>query len=195
MIETKTEKNSPLKKIAVYGNRVLIKEDDSKLEATKSGIIIPGNVEFKEATGLQKHLLTGAVLEAGEECNYVKKGDTIMYGRGDKAEIEYQGDKYSIIRESAVMLKMDGDEVESVNNDRVLVVAEKRKEKTESGIFIPDNAVYEPTVGVALKVGSECKYIKEGDKILFGKNAGMPLSIKDKELVMIREADVIGQFN
>ncbi len=184
-----------MKKIAVYGDRILIKEDESRIPITKSGVIIPDSIDLRQSTGLQKHLVTGEVLESGIDCSYVNKGDIVMFGRGDLAKIEFKGTHYLIVREYAIILRMNGDEAESVNNDRILLIAEPRREKTESGIFIPDNAVYEPTVGVVIKVGSSCKCTKEGDKILFGKNAGMPLTLKDKEYVIIRESDTIGGFN
>jgi chaperonin GroES len=161
-----------MKKIAVYGDRILIKEDESRIPITKSGVIIPDSIDLRQSTGLQKHLVTGEVLGSGIDCSYVNKGDIVMFGRGDLAKIEFEGTHY-----------------------RILLIAEPRREKTESGIFIPDNAVYEPTVGVVIKVGSSCKCTKEGDKILFGKNAGMPLTLKDKEYVIIRESDTIGGFN
>jgi chaperonin GroES len=181
--------------LVVYGDRLLIKEDEKRVEETKSGIIIPGTVDFKESTGLQKHLITGEVLTIGDDCRYAKTDDHILFGRGDVARIEFQNSNYSIIRESAILLKMNGDDILSVNNDRVLVKPEARKEKTEGGLFIPANANYEPTAGEAFRVGSDCRFIKEGQRIMFGKNAGMEISIKGTSYIIIREADVVGNID
>lgn len=85
-------------------------------------------------------------------------------------------------------------------HDRVLV-ERIEEEVTAGGIVIPDNAKEKPSRGKILAVGdgkrdSEGKIlpmaVKVGDIVLFGKYAGTEVKIEGKELVVMREEDIMG---
>ena len=85
--------------------------------------------------------------------------------------------------------------------DRVLVKLIEEKEKSRSGIIIPDTAKEKPQEGkiVAVgkgKIGDDGKLTpvdaKKGDKILFSKYAGTEVNIEGEEHLIIREDDVLG---
>ncbi len=85
-------------------------------------------------------------------------------------------------------------------SDRVLVRPDSAEEKTSSGIIIPDSAKEKPQRGTVVAVG-EGKYedgkkigmsLKKGDKVLYGKYSGTEIEIDGEELMIMREADILG---
>jgi len=92
--------------------------------------------------------------------------------------------------------------------DRVLVEALSADEKTASGIILPDTAQEKPQQGTVLVVGpgkpsecSDCKCndkccstlmtVKVGDKVLYGKYSGTEISYEGKDLLIMRESDIL----
>ena len=85
--------------------------------------------------------------------------------------------------------------------DRVLV-RPVVKDRTESGILLPDSAQEKPIEGTVIAVGPgkwENAYrcpptVSEGDRCLFSKYSGAEVKINDEELLIIREDDIYGIF-
>ena len=86
-------------------------------------------------------------------------------------------------------------------HDRVLVERFDEDEKTAGGIIIPDTAKDKPSEGKVVAVGSGTKAedgsvtpldVKSGDKILFGKWSGTEVTVDGKELLIMKESDVLG---
>ena len=86
-------------------------------------------------------------------------------------------------------------------HDRVLVERIDEDEKTAGGIIIPDTAKEKPSDGKVVAVGSGTKAedgsvtpldVKSGDKILFGKWSGTEVTVDGKELLIMKESDVLG---
>ncbi len=85
-------------------------------------------------------------------------------------------------------------------SDRVLVRPDTAEEKTSSGIIIPDSAKEKPQRGTVVAVGpgkveNGTKIdmtVKEGDKVLYGKYSGTEVEIDGEELMIMREADILG---
>ena len=82
---------------------------------------------------------------------------------------------------------------------RILVKPLSTEEKTKSGIFLPESAKEKPEEGEVLAVG-EGKYIegklvplsfKKGDKILFSKYSPDEIKVEGKDLLMIKEEDIL----
>lgn len=84
--------------IKPLADRVLIKAAPAE-EKTVGGIIIPDTA--KEKT------LYGEVLAVGngtkDEEMVLKAGDTVLYGKYAGTEIEHEGEKYLIMRQSDVL--------------------------------------------------------------------------------------------
>lgn len=85
-------------------------------------------------------------------------------------------------------------------HDRILVKRLEEKETKKGGIIIPDTAKEKPQEGEVIavgpgKIGDDGKRqpmdVKAGDKILFGKYSGSEVKIDDKELLIMREEDVL----
>lgn len=86
-------------------------------------------------------------------------------------------------------------------SDRIVVEPKEKETKTAGGIVLPDSADKEkPVEGVVVAVGDgkwhdgkkEPLQVKVGDKILFGKYAGTNFKLADKDLLVMREEDVMG---
>ncbi len=85
-------------------------------------------------------------------------------------------------------------------HDRVLIDRIEAEEKTSGGIIIPDSAKEKPSEGKVVAVGSGAKDdsgkiipmdVKKGDKILFAKWGGTEVKVDGKELVILKESDIL----
>lgn len=85
-------------------------------------------------------------------------------------------------------------------HDRVIVQRLELETKTASGLVIPESAAEKPDQGEILAVGpgkrdAEGRRIvpdlKIGERVLFGKYAGQAVKVDGKELLVLREEDVI----
>lgn len=86
-------------------------------------------------------------------------------------------------------------------HDRVLVRRLEGDEKTAGGLIIPDSAKEKPSEGEVISVGAGARDedgerismdVKAGDKILFGKWSGTEVTVDGKELLIMKESDVLG---
>ena len=86
-------------------------------------------------------------------------------------------------------------------HDRVLVERVSSEDKTKGGIIIPDTAQEKPMEGKVLAVGGGARNenghivaldVKKGDRILFGKWSGTEVKIDGKELLIMKESDIMG---
>ena len=86
-------------------------------------------------------------------------------------------------------------------HDRVLVERVSSEDKTKGGIIIPDTAQEKPMEGKVLAVGNGARNengqvvaldVKKGDRILFGKWSGTEVKIDGKELLIMKESDIMG---
>ena len=87
--------------------------------------------------------------------------------------------------------------------DRVVIKALEAESKTAGGIIIPDTAKEKPQKGEVVAVGpgkTDDKgnvikmELKVGDKVLYGKYAGTEVSVDGKDLLIMREADVLAKI-
>ena len=85
--------------------------------------------------------------------------------------------------------------------DRVLVKRVEEEEKTKGEIIIPDTAKEKPQEGEVVAVGPGARDdsgkiqpldVKAGDRILFGKWSGTEVKIDGKDLLIMKESDVLG---
>ena len=86
-------------------------------------------------------------------------------------------------------------------HDRIAVEVIEKEQKTAGGIIIPDNAKEKPVEGKVVAVGKGARDssgkivpldVKVGDIIMFGKWAGNEVKIDGKEILIMKESDVIG---
>ena len=84
--------------------------------------------------------------------------------------------------------------------DRVLVEPMEPAEVKKGGIIIPDTAKERPQEGKIIAVGSGRMTddgnkinmeVSVGDKILYGKYSGSEVRVDDKDLLIMRESDIL----
>jgi chaperonin GroES len=86
-------------------------------------------------------------------------------------------------------------------HDRVLVRRIDAEEKTKGGIIIPDTAKEKPQEGEIVAAGPGARNeqgqlvpldVKPGDRVLFGKWSGTEVKIDGKDLLIMKESDLLG---
>tara|TARA_B100000131_G_C17803875_1_gene486727 strand:- start:298 stop:600 length:303 start_codon:yes stop_codon:yes gene_type:complete len=92
----------------------------------------------------------------------------------------------------------------NLKGNRVAIQVEKKEEKTESGIIIPDSAKELPNKASVVAIGpgifspSYGKHVpmdvEVGDKVLFTKYAGTEITVDDAKYLIIKDTDIIASF-
>ena len=86
-------------------------------------------------------------------------------------------------------------------HDRVVVKRVESEEKTKGGIISPDTAKEKPAEGEVIAVGSGVRDdhgkivpldVKVGDRVLFGKWSGTEVKLDGVDLLIMKEADIMG---
>jgi|TARA_B100000787_G_C16162925_1_gene282381 chaperonin GroES len=86
-------------------------------------------------------------------------------------------------------------------HDRVLVERVSAEDRSKGGIIIPDTAQEKPMEGKVVAAGSGARNeagqlvpldVKKGNRILFGKWSGTEVKIDGKELLIMKESDIMG---
>ena len=86
-------------------------------------------------------------------------------------------------------------------HDRVVVKRVESEEKTKGGIIIPDTAKEKPAEGEIIAVGAGARDdkgalvaldVKVGDRVLFGKWSGTEVKLDGVDLLIMKEADIMG---
>ncbi|ACM38885.1 MULTISPECIES: co-chaperone GroES [Rhizobium/Agrobacterium group] len=86
-------------------------------------------------------------------------------------------------------------------HDRVVVKRVESEEKTKGGIIIPDTAKEKPAEGEIIAVGPGTRDdkgalvaldVKVGDRVLFGKWSGTEVKLDGVDLLIMKEADIMG---
>lgn len=83
--------------------------------------------------------------------------------------------------------------------DRVVIKTVEAEETTKSGIVLPGAAKEKPQVAEVLAVGpgglvegKEIKMeVKVGDKVLFSKYAGNEIKLDGKEVIILKQDDIL----
>jgi len=122
------------KQLIVVGDRVLINPDDSK-EKTSFGLYLPQGLEEKEKVQSGFIVKTGPGYplpdpsDMGEEpwsqsrkdAKYVplqvEEGDYVIFLRKPAIEIEFEGKRYLILPQSAILLIVRDDILSKLNHD------------------------------------------------------------------------------
>ena len=85
-------------------------------------------------------------------------------------------------------------------HDRVLIERSEAESKTAGGIIIADTAKEKPAEGKVVAVGNGARdesgklvalEVKVGDKVLFAKWGGTEVKIDGKELIILKESDIL----
>jgi chaperonin GroES len=83
--------------------------------------------------------------------------------------------------------------------DRVIIEPIAKEETTASGIVLPETAKEKPQEGKVIAVGSGriengeriALEVQEGSRVIYSKYAGTEVKFGDKELLIMRENDIL----
>jgi chaperonin GroES len=88
-----------------------------------------------------------------------------------------------------------------VLGDRVMI-KQDAEEETKGGIILPDSAKEKPQAGTVIAVGEgrvldNGEYapppVEAGDRIIFGKYGGTPITDGDEELIILNSSDIFAK--
>ncbi|MHB0875593.1 MAG: co-chaperone GroES [Anaerolineae bacterium] len=84
--------------------------------------------------------------------------------------------------------------------DRVVVEPLEEEQKTSTGVFLPDSAQERPMKGQVVAVGPGrldesgkrvAMEVKAGDKVLYAKYAGTEVKIDERDVLVLKETDIL----
>jgi chaperonin GroES len=83
--------------------------------------------------------------------------------------------------------------------DRVVIEPVSKEETTASGIVLPDTAKEKPQEGLVVAVGNGkvengnrvSLEVRAGDRVIFSKYAGTEIKYDNKDLLIMKESDVL----
>jgi len=90
-------------KVKPLDDRVLVKQSEAE-EKTAGGIVLPDTAQEKPQRGKVIACGPGKMTDDGQRTSLsVKKGDEVFYGKYSGNEIDIDGEKYVILRESDIL--------------------------------------------------------------------------------------------
>ena len=95
-------------KLRPLDDRVIVKQSEAE-ERTAGGIVLPDTAKEKPLTGKVIATGPGKLLDNGKRAAMaVKKNDDVIYGKYAGTEVELDGKKYFILRESDILGIIEG---------------------------------------------------------------------------------------
>ncbi|HIU46198.1 MAG TPA: co-chaperone GroES [Candidatus Fimadaptatus faecigallinarum] len=84
--------------------------------------------------------------------------------------------------------------------DRVVIKNVEAEETTRSGIVLPGSAKEKPQMAEVIAVGpggnvdgkEVTMQVKPGDKVIYSKYAGNEIKLDGKEMIIVRQSDILG---
>ncbi len=90
-------------KLKPLDDRIVIKQSDAE-EVSTGGILLPDSAQEKPQIGKVIAIGPGKLLDDGKRSRMsVKKKDEVIYGKYTGSDVEIDGRKYVILRESDVL--------------------------------------------------------------------------------------------
>ena len=90
-------------KLRPLQDRVIVKQSDAE-EKTKSGILLPDSAKEKPTKGKVIAVGPGKLDDKGKPMEIgLRVGDSVYYGKYSGTDVEVDGEKFVILRESDVL--------------------------------------------------------------------------------------------
>jgi len=192
-------------------NFILVKTAESKGK-TDTGILISAKTVKTE----------GTVVSAGPGNHHsdtgipypipVTPGDGVIYGQYDGIEIDLDGKKHALIRDTDILIRYAGadvpdsiDDVDPVNNGVLVYVDTAESEITSGGLLLGTGGgdSRRPSTGEVVKVGPGRMAadgglmpmtVEVGDMVKFRDFAGNDVKIGNKEYSVVAMPDILAKF-
>jgi chaperonin GroES len=90
-------------KLRPLQDRVIVKQSEAE-EKTKSGILLPDTAKEKPTKGRVVAVGPGKLDDKGKAMELgVRAGDTVSYGKYSGTDVEVEGEKFVILRETDIL--------------------------------------------------------------------------------------------
>ena len=90
-------------KLRPLADRVIVRQNDAE-EKTKSGIVLPDTAKEKPTKGKVIAVGPGKFDDNGKRMEIgVRNGDTVYYGKYSGTDVEVDGEKFVILRETDIL--------------------------------------------------------------------------------------------
>ena len=83
-------------------DKVVLKKEEA-LEATKSGIVLPGSAQEKPQISVVVAVGPGGMVDGKEVKMEVKAGDKVIMGKYTGTNVKLDGEEYTIVRQSDIL--------------------------------------------------------------------------------------------
>lgn len=94
-------------KLKPLADRVIVRQSEAE-EKTASGIVLPDTAKEKPTKGKVIAVGPGKFDENGKRMELgVREGDTVYYGKYSGTDVEINGEKFVILRESDILGVLD----------------------------------------------------------------------------------------
>lgn len=193
--------------LQLAGQNILVKIAEAT-DKTEGGIFLSSDAQekptFGEAVGVGGGRFYGNGIKVPM---HVAAGDTVMYGKYGGTDVNYDGDKHTIVSQDDVLCKFkDGNLLAASCEpifDRVLVKLEKPSEDTVGGIIISKTAKEKSNSGEVVAVG--CGRFMEngdmepmdfavGDTVMYQSYAGTNVTLDGDDYVVVRVSDIFAKI-
>lgn len=78
--------------------------------------------------------------------------------------------------------------------DIVVAIPQKQKDKTPSGLYVPEEAQKKPQVAIVLAVGVDVKNVKVGDSIIYKQFEFSEVTYQDRKYILVQEENVLAKI-
>ncbi|MDD3360571.1 MAG: co-chaperone GroES [Hespellia sp.] len=89
-------------KLVPLGDKIVLKQYEAE-ETTKSGIVLPGQAQEKPQEAEVLAVGPGGMIDGKEVIMQVKVGDKVIYSKYSGTDVELDGEKYVIVKQSDVL--------------------------------------------------------------------------------------------
>ena len=89
-------------KLVPLGDKIVLKQSVAE-ETTKSGIVLPGQAKEKPQEAEVIAVGPGGVIDGKERVMQVKEHDKVIYSKYAGTEVEFDGEKYIILRQQDIL--------------------------------------------------------------------------------------------
>lgn len=196
--------------VSPCSNFILVKIAESDKE-TEGGIILSAKAQEKRTDGKvisvgpgRTHQESGVLFPMP-----VVPGESVVYGKYDGTEIDYEGSMHMLIRDTDILAKYSGgkmtiDSVEMTSDSVLVSVNRSGEEETQSGLLIASSANKgKASSGEVVKIGPGRMAangelmpvdVSPGDFVKFRDFAGNELVIGKQDYAVVRFPDIIAKY-
>ena len=89
-------------RLVPLGDKIVLKRVVAE-ETTKSGIVLPGQAKEKPQEAEVIAVGPGGIIDGKEVVMQVKAGDKVIYSKYAGTDVELEGEKYIIVKQSEIL--------------------------------------------------------------------------------------------